>query len=65
MKWRWLTTCSPAEDEVVVAAKEGFTPLFELLEIKDEDVRAKATMTLSILGTAPWRAVPVRPLSGR
>jgi hypothetical protein len=35
-----------------VAAKEGFTPLFELLEIKDEDVRAKATMTLSILGTA-------------
>lgn len=49
----------------MVAAKEGFTPLFELLEIKDEDVRAKATMTLSILGTAPWRAVPVRPLSGR
>lgn len=44
---------SNAEDEVVVAAKEGFAPLFELLEIKDEDVRAKATMTLSILAEQP------------
>jgi len=38
-----------SEDEVVMTSKDGFKPLFELLEVKDDDVRAKATMTLSIL----------------
>ncbi len=38
---------------MVISALEGYAPLFEMLELKDEEVRSKAAMTLAILGMLP------------
>jgi len=42
-----------SEKEVVLVAKEAYKALIELTEIKNDDVRAKATVTLAILAEQP------------
>jgi hypothetical protein len=37
----------------VMTAKEGYKALLELTELKNDDVRAKATVTLAILAEQP------------
>jgi hypothetical protein len=50
------------EDEVVISALEGYAPLFEMLELKEEEVRSKAAMTLAILGKLPqWEPLLKMP----
>lgn len=38
---------------MVISALEGYAPLFEMLELKEEELRSKAAMTLAILGKLP------------
>ena len=44
---------------MVISALEGYAPLFEMLELKEEEVRSKAAMTLAILGKLPQRRHPL------